>query len=173
MYEIGQMWADLKLDVATEHVCSNIAHSLVKVINERYAKHGYQNKKKKYKVFICTPSGELHNLACNIIESVLLTRGYKVYNASPSLPAESVLGPLKEIKPDVIMISVTLHEHIEVCKRLVRKIKGALYHVPIIVGGIATNDIHDTNLDAIIVRNGSLDETVKLLKSIKVYSSVE
>ena len=80
MYEIGQMWADLKLDVATEHVCSNIAHSLVKVINERYAKHGYQ-KKKKYKVFILTPSGELHNLACNIIESVLLTRGYKVYNA--------------------------------------------------------------------------------------------
>ena len=91
------MWAETELDVATEHVCSNVAHSLVKCINERYMRHDYRNKNKNNRIFICTPSGELHNLACNIIESVLLTRGYKVYNASPSLPADSIIGTLKTL----------------------------------------------------------------------------
>lgn len=36
-------------------------------------------------VLVCTPLGELHNLGCDIIESVLVSRGYRVFNASPSI----------------------------------------------------------------------------------------
>lgn len=63
MYKIGDLWEHKRIDIATEHVCSNIAHSLVKIINERV--HKPTNKKK---VIICTPDGELHNIGCNVIE---------------------------------------------------------------------------------------------------------
>ena len=35
MYEISDLWEHKRIDIATEHICSNIAHSLVKIINER------------------------------------------------------------------------------------------------------------------------------------------
>ena len=33
MYDIGQQWAEGKLDVVTEHVCVNTANALIKIIN--------------------------------------------------------------------------------------------------------------------------------------------
>ena len=35
MYEVGDLWVQGKIDAATEHVCSNTANGLIKVINER------------------------------------------------------------------------------------------------------------------------------------------
>jgi MerR family transcriptional regulator, light-induced transcriptional regulator len=37
MYEVADLWAQGKMDAATEHVCSNIANGLIKVFNERTA----------------------------------------------------------------------------------------------------------------------------------------
>jgi hypothetical protein len=34
MYDIGQQWAEGKLDVATEHVCVNTANALIKIIDK-------------------------------------------------------------------------------------------------------------------------------------------
>ena len=36
MYRIGELWANGKLGIADEHVASNIANSLVKMINTKY-----------------------------------------------------------------------------------------------------------------------------------------
>ena len=68
MYEVGQLWAEDKIDIATEHVCSNTAHSLVDIIN----KQNLKVHRHKAKILICTPSGELHNLGCKVIESFLI-----------------------------------------------------------------------------------------------------
>ena len=46
MTEIGYLWSEGKLSIATEHVASNIAHSLVKVIADENRK----SKKKKEKL---------------------------------------------------------------------------------------------------------------------------
>ena len=35
MYEISDLWEHKRIDIATEHICSIIAHSLVKIINEK------------------------------------------------------------------------------------------------------------------------------------------
>ncbi|MGH9974892.1 MAG: B12-binding domain-containing protein [Nitrososphaeraceae archaeon] len=83
MYDIGQQWAEGKLDIATEHVCVNTANALIKIIDERQLIR-VTTRHYKGTIFICTPKGEWLNLACNIIKSVLLSKVYKVYNASPS-----------------------------------------------------------------------------------------
>ncbi|HET6800712.1 MAG TPA: B12-binding domain-containing protein, partial [Nitrososphaeraceae archaeon] len=92
MYKIGELWEQGKLDVATEHACTNTASSLVKVINEQIS-HSKASRS-QYKILICTPDGELHSLVCNIIESLLISKGFKVYNISPSVPSESIIGYL-------------------------------------------------------------------------------
>jgi len=70
MYEIGKHWETGKISIAEEHVSSNIAHGLVKILLERKPDSG-----KRRKVLICTPYGEEHNLGCNVIESYLSCKG--------------------------------------------------------------------------------------------------
>jgi methanogenic corrinoid protein MtbC1 len=168
MYKIGQQWAEGKLDVATEHVCVNTANALVKTIDERRLIR-VTTRHKKGTIFICTPNGEQHNLACNIIESVLLSMGYRVYNASPSLPADSVINSLNHILPDAILISLTLTDHIQTTRNLVRKIRTKFPLLLIFVGGIAFNDpskASDSSFaNAYVIRNMILADAMKLIKS--------
>ena len=58
----------------------------------------------QYKIVICTPEGELHGLACNIIESLLLSKGFKVYNISTSVPTGFILDYIHDLLPDIIFI---------------------------------------------------------------------
>jgi MerR family transcriptional regulator, light-induced transcriptional regulator len=168
MYDIGKLWADGELDVATEHVSVNTANTLIKIINKRHLRPDtkYYNKGK---IFICTPNGEQHNLACNIIESILLSKGYKVYNASPSLPADSIIESLRHILPDAILISVTLADNIQTAKNLVRKIRTRFSSLHLFVGGLALNDADkplsfDSN-NITVIRNAPLIDTIKVIRS--------
>jgi MerR family transcriptional regulator, light-induced transcriptional regulator len=160
MYKIGDLWEHKRIDIATEHVCSNVAHSLVKIINERV--HKPTNKEK---VIICTPDGELHNIGCNVIESVLLSRGYKVFNISPSVPVDSVMHYIGYIQPDFILLSITLEENLKAGRRLVDKIRSN-FSIPMIVGGQAIKEPMGENLNALIIENASLHSTLKLMKSL-------
>ena len=118
MHNIGDLWKKGKLSVATEHVASNIAHDLVKIIAQRQSK-----KDHKGKVLLCTPSGEEHNLSCNILESFLLSKGFRTMNLSPSAPTESILEYISNEKPDIDLLSITLEDNIKTGQRLVKKIK--------------------------------------------------
>ena len=162
MYEIGQLWAEGKFDIATEHVCSNTAQSLIDFINEKNLKVHHH----KAKILVCTPNGELHNLGCKVIESFLISKGFKVFNISPSVPAESVIRYILEVKPDTIIISISLDENIKAGKNLVKKIR-CIFSSPILVGGFATAKKDKLNFDATILLNGSLHEIEIELQSIK------
>jgi methanogenic corrinoid protein MtbC1 len=162
MHNIGNLWVQGKLDVATEHVCSNATNNLIKLINEK------TNKAKlnfKYKILICTPEGELHNIACNMIESLLLSKGFKIYNISPSVPLDSIVGYVKNIDPDIILISVTLEENIMAVKRLINQIRSK-FSIPVVVGGEGVNQLLvGSKIDVIIMQDGSLSELLKLINA--------
>ena len=94
------------------------ARSLINAINSGIAKRDHKGK-----VIICTPTAELHNLGCGIIESVLLSKGYQVFNISPSAPAESVTNYIKDLNPQAILISLTLQDNVRMGQSLVRRIR--------------------------------------------------
>jgi methanogenic corrinoid protein MtbC1 len=137
LYEIGRLWEQNELDVASEHVCSNTANEIIYRINESHIKN-----KNKPEILLCTPDGELHNIACNIIGSIFLQKGYKVHNISPSAPTESILKYIKETNPSLIMISVTLKDNLESSKRLIKKINME-FRTPVLLGGLAITESNE------------------------------
>jgi methanogenic corrinoid protein MtbC1 len=170
MYRIGDLWEQGKLDVATEHASTNTAISLIKAINERIStrirKKGISSR---YKTVICTPDGELHGLACNIIESLLLSKGFKVYNISTSIPAEYIIYYMHDLEPDIVFISITLAENIKSAERLVRQIHLKYNNkLPVMIGGSAF-DSSDWNQEgetsAFLMKNASFDDVMKLVKT--------
>ena len=141
MYKVGELWEAGRLNVATEHVCSNAAHTLVKIINERVSRNPVGNIK-TLKVLICTPEGEYHSLGCMVIESFLISKGYSVSNIAPSVPSDSVIAFASKYNPDLIMISMTLADNIGSANKLINKILESRISVShILVGGIGIESI--------------------------------
>jgi MerR family transcriptional regulator, light-induced transcriptional regulator len=167
MYRIGDLWEQEKLDVATEHASTNTAISLIKAINERITtRTRVAQMSSQYKAVTCTPDGELHGLACNIIESLLLNKGFKVYNISTSVPTDYVIDYIRDLEPDIIFISITLVENIKPAERLIQQIHAKYNNkLPVMVGGSAFNKIEqDSTIKAFLMKNASFDDIMKLVK---------
>lgn len=145
MYNVGKLWEAGRLNVATEHICSNAAHTLVKIINERVSRNPKENRKSP-KILICTPEGEYHSLGCMVIESFLRSKGYSVSNIAPSVPSDSVIDFASKYDPDLIMISLTLPDNIGAANKLINKILESKLGVShILVGGIGIKSMKTKN----------------------------
>jgi MerR family transcriptional regulator, light-induced transcriptional regulator len=170
MYRIGDLWEQGKLDVATEHASTNTAIGLIKVINERITNRVRTRElSSQNKSVICTPDGELHGLACNMIESILLSKGFKVYNISTSIPTEYIIDFMRDSQPDIIFISITLVENIKAAERLIHKIHQKYNNrLPVVVGGSALDKIdknQEGRINAFLMKNASFDDIMKLVNA--------
>ena len=159
MYQIGDEWANNKISIATEHVASNVAQTLVKIIMDKGTTSG-----KKKKILLCVPVGEEHHLGCDVIDTFLTSKGYKVFNMGTSIPSESVLHFIEHNNPDVIMISITLQDNIKAGQRLIKKIKGN-FKVPIVVGGFALEQEKIPKFDAKVFTNSTLNDLPKIIRT--------
>ena len=159
MYKIGDDWTNNKISIATEHVASNVAQTLVKVIMDRVT--GMVNKRK---ILVCVPVGEEHHLGCDVLETYLSIKGFKVYNIGTSMPTESILSFIESNKPDVILVSITLEDNIPAGQRLVKKIKEQ-YNIPILIGGFALQSKKIPKFDATVIPDIPLDEIPKIIRT--------
>ena len=162
LYDVGDRWKQNKLLIGTEHVISNRINTVIKqTITHR-------KKRTNYKILICNPTGERHNIACNILESVLINNGFNVFNISPSTPSEDVLQYIDEIKPNLILISITLPNNIKTGINLVERTSNSC-KIPIIVGGQAINSKNSNKfLSATVMdSNNSFNQIVKKITMIQ------
>jgi MerR family transcriptional regulator, light-induced transcriptional regulator len=169
MYRIGDLWQKGQLDVATEHASTNTAIGLIKIINERIIT-ARTKESSQYKAVICTPDGELHGLACNMIEFLLLKKGLKVYNISTSIPTDHIVEYIDDLQPDIVFVSITLAENIRSAERLIQQIHakyGKNNKLSVIVGGSAFNNVEqcpNSIINAFVMKDASFDEIMKLVK---------
>ena len=167
MYRIGDLWQKGQLDVATEHASTNTALGLVKIINERITART-KEPSSRYKAVICTPDGELHGLACNMIESLLLSKGFKVYNISTSIPSDYIIDYIRDLQPDIVLVTITLVENIKSAERLIHQIHAKYNNkLPVVVGGSAFNNMkqyQNNTIDAFIINDAAFGEIMKLVK---------
>ena len=159
MYQIGEEWATDKISIGTEHVASNVAQTLVKIIMDKGTNLG-----KKEKILLCVPVGEEHHLGCDVIETYLSSKGYRIFNMGTSIPPESILAFIKDKDPDLVMVSITIEDNLKAGKRLIKKIKEK-FKIPVIVGGNALEQEKIPNLDAKVFGKMTLGELPKIIRT--------
>lgn len=160
MYKIGDEWATGKISIATEHVASNVAQTLVKIIMDQVPAGG--NKKK---VLICVPLGEEHHLGCDVLETYLSIKGFKIFNMGTSIPTESILSFIDNNKPDVVLVSITLEDNLAAGQRLVKKIKDHV-DIPVLIGGYALQAKKIPKFAGQIIPDCGLEEVPKILRKV-------
>ena len=157
MYDVGEKWANGSLSIADEHVASNTAARLVGMISRKNS-----NAVGKASILICVPNGEEHSLGCGILQSFLQSKGYRVLNLSPSAPAETVIHFIRESKPDLVLVSITIEDNIRTGQRLVEKIQGSS-GVPVLAGGQAVKD-GNAEFSCSVMIDGSLEATLRAIR---------
>jgi len=160
MHRIGDEWSKGKMSIATEHVASNIAQTLVKIIMDQVSAKG--NKKK---VLICVPLGEEHHLGCDVLETYLSIKGFKIFNMGTSIPTESILSFIDNNKPDVVLVSITLEDNLSAGQRLVKKIKDHV-DIPVLVGGYALQAKKIPKFAGQLIPDCGLEEVPKILRKV-------
>ena len=158
MYDIGGLWRDGKLDVGSEHVASNTVTRLIESMNTKI-----KPKAKAKTILICTPDGEYHIIPCLMIETYLRLRGYNVINLSPSIPTKSLTNHVDKEKPDLVLVSITLDEHMKSGMQLIKNIKKL--KIPIIVGGQALKD-KKNNFGVTVSATPNFSELAKTVKMV-------
>ena len=156
------LWRRNELMIGTEHVVSNRLLGIISEMNKKEPK-----KKKRSKLLICNPSGERHNIVCNMLESILTDRGYNVYNISPSTPSKDVIKYVTNIEPDMVMVSITLPANVQSGINLVKNIAKE-YNKPIVVGGQAITESSSKKFNPAIVmpNENTLDENLKEIRNL-------
>ena len=160
MYQVGDDWANNKISIATEHVASNVAQTLVKIILDKA--NPSTNKKK---ILLCVPVGEEHHLGCDVLETYLTSKGFKVFNMGTSMPSESTLHFIEHNNPDLVMVSITLEDNLKAGQRLIKKIKENS-KVPVIVGGYALRQEKIPKFDAEVYPDVYLDQLPKIIRNV-------
>lgn len=158
MYEVGDLWEAKKLSVASEHIASNIAHDLVKIVGKKISRSDGRGK-----ILICTPPGEEHNLGCNILESFLQNKRYRVFNLSPNAPTEDVINFIKNDTPDLVLVSITLEDNIKPGKRFVKKL-AEKFDMPILVGGLALAN-NKSKFEGTVIQEDELPQIYNLIRT--------
>ena len=160
MAKIGEDWANGKLAIATEHVASNVAQTLVKIIMDQVS--GTGNKKK---IMLCVPVGEEHHIGCDVLETFLTIKGFKIFNMGTSIPTESIIEFINMKKPDIILISITIQDNVLAGQRLAKKIREKS-KIPILVGGYAMQVDNPAKFEGNVIGDTSLEDIPKILRKI-------
>lgn len=160
MYKIGEDWKTKKISIATEHVASNVAQSLVKIIMEQIS-----TTEAKKKILICVPIGEEHHLGCDVLESFLSAKGFKVFNMVVSMPTETILEFIHDNVPDVVLVSITLEDNLKAGERLVKKIKER-FDIPVLIGGYALQAKKIPKFKGEIFKETELLQIPKIIRKI-------
>ncbi len=138
-YEIGHLWQTNKISIAQEHYATSVTQL---VISQMYP-YLFTGKHKNKVLLTSCVSGELHEIGLRMLTDIFEIEGWDTWYLGANLPDESIIEMVKEKKPDIIALSVTVMFYLEKLKSLIEEIRKAGITTPIMVGGYPfINDKH-------------------------------
>ncbi len=133
--EFGLMWHQGRLNIAWEHYATGIVDKILTLLSAKLVSESPNNKSA-----ICMSySSDPHTIGVRMISEYLNTRGYKSYYLGSNTTTDSLMEMLKQLRPEFLMISVTMNYHLDGLKNLVERIRAVCdcTHIKIVVGGQA------------------------------------
>lgn len=133
LYEVGELWELNKISVASEHLSSAIIES---ILNEYYAEITAVKKNDKTVVIACVED-EYHQIGAKMINDIFELNGWNSFFLGANTPSNELISFLKNIKPELLAISVSLYFHIPKLEMMIQQIRKELPELVVLVGGQA------------------------------------
>ena len=131
MYEIGELWEFNKISTATEHLASAIVEA---ILNEIYPVV-VSDKNHNNSVVLACVENEMHQIGIKMVSDVFELNGWKTYFLGVNVPTYELIRFVKEIKPELLAISMSLYFHLPVMEKMTLQINKELPDLKIFIGG--------------------------------------
>jgi len=133
LYEIGMLWEQGLISVATEHLASAITEGLLNLVTPRLIA---MPKNGKTVVVSCT-ANEYHQIGARMVADFFEMNGWRSYFLGANMPVADVIALIREKQPDAVALSLAISFNLETLLDMVRAIRAASAAIPILVGGHA------------------------------------
>ncbi len=131
LYEVGKLWENNRISVASEHMATAITESLLNQILPTIVPRHYNGKK----IIISSVQGELHKVGAQMICDVFETNGWQSLFLGANTPVEDLQDMLRQLQPDCIGLSMSLYEYAPKLEETLVSIRKESVQMPILLGG--------------------------------------
>jgi 5-methyltetrahydrofolate--homocysteine methyltransferase len=123
------------------------------------------------KILLGTVKGDVHNIGKQILASLMLTAGFKVFDIGVDIPEKTFVEKVKEIKPDILGLSALLTTSMPQQGYVIQALEkeGIRRAVKIMVGGAPTSEEWARKIGA----DGWAPNAVMAIKEAKKLLNVE
>jgi len=133
LVEVGELWEQNKISVATEHLASAVVESL---LNEIYVRISPTDKTNKTVVVSCLEN-EHHQIGARMVSDIFEIHGWEVLFLGANTPKQDLVNYLKMMKPNLVAISLSIYFHLPTLEKTINLIKKEFPKIQIITGGQA------------------------------------
>jgi methanogenic corrinoid protein MtbC1 len=139
-YRIGQLWEHNQITAAREHLATAITASMmVELAAATPRKTGTGSC-----VLVACVQGELHDLGARMVADFLELDGIGVRFLGANVPTDSLVGLIQEEQPQLVVLSMTMPEHLGQLQAAVAGVRRAMRaRLPVLVGGQALRWVPD------------------------------
>lgn len=133
LYEVGRQWERNTITVAQEHMATAVTQFVMAQVFERIERP----ERSRGRVILTGVPGELHHVGALMVADMLEARGWEVQFLGGNLPLSSVVTAVRDSKPDVLGISVTMLFNLHQAAGLIAAVRALDQPPRIVVGGAA------------------------------------
>lgn len=133
LYEVGELWEQGTISVATEHIATAISEGL---LNLTYPRLFALPRNGRSSVVACV-ANEYHQIGGKMAADMFELHGWRGYFLGANMPVDDVKSLIAEKQPDVVALSVASALNFDRLINAVTEIRAAFPEVPILAGGQA------------------------------------
>lgn len=132
-YEVGRLWQENIISVAQEHLATSISQLAL----AHLYRHLPRDPANGRVIMVSCVQGELHEMGARMASDFLEMAGFDVRFLGANVPPEHLARMVREVRPDLLALSVTMTFHLPQLREAVKHAREALPGLPIAVGGLA------------------------------------
>lgn len=131
LYDVGVLWEEGKISVATEHLSSAIVES---ILNELYTKIISRYRTDKI-VVAASVEKEVHQIGIKMVSDVFEMNGWSVHFLGADTPSKDLVKFIDTVNPGIVALSVSIYFHYPELLKIIEIIRQRHPLLTIIIGG--------------------------------------
>lgn len=142
MNTVGELFGSGKMFLPQVVKTARTMKKAVSILQPHIEAQKTEGSAKAGKVLLATVKGDVHDIGKNIVDVVMTCNNYEVIDMGVMVPAEQIVRKAIEEKADIIGLSGLITPSLEEMVNVARKMEKAGLHIPIMIGGATTSELH-------------------------------
>ena len=142
MNTVGELFGSGKMFLPQVVKTARTMKKAVSILQPHIEAQKTEGSAKAGKVLLATVKGDVHDIGKNIVDVVMTCNNYEVIDMGVMVPAEQIVRKAIEKKADIIGLSGLITPSLEEMVNVAREMEKAGLHIPIMIGGATTSELH-------------------------------